>query len=115
MLIIAIVETGYVSFFSFAIVHGVLFIAVTLCVWFFKTEAPVAPDEQVEDMKTVYIQMAQVSIVSVANVILFSVTFSFSFFVMVCESICVVVLSFRFALSYSWYLMVVDTIGSLSG
>lgn len=61
VLIIAMVETGYVSFFTFTVVHGLLFIVVTIGVWIFKSEAPVRPDEKVEDMKTVFIQMAQVT------------------------------------------------------
>eukprot|EP00038_Savillea_parva_P009521 m.184073 g.184073 ORF g.184073 m.184073 type:complete len:549 (-) comp16017_c0_seq1:29-1675(-) len=61
VLIIAVVETGYISFFAFTVLHGLLFIVVTLGVWMFKREAPVSANEEVEDMKTVFVQMAQVT------------------------------------------------------
>eukprot|EP00035_Acanthoeca_spectabilis_P004197 m.100104 g.100104 ORF g.100104 m.100104 type:complete len:542 (+) comp12480_c0_seq2:86-1711(+) len=79
VLIIAVVETGHVSFFTFTVVHGLLFIVVTCAVWLFKQEAPVRADEEVEDMKTVFIQMAQVTqLSSVQRLIIILLTWKFS-------------------------------------
>jgi len=59
VLIMALVEPGYVSFSTFTVVHGVLFIVITVFVFAVKREDKVRPTEEVDSAKTVYYQMAQ--------------------------------------------------------
>ena len=79
VLIMAVVETGYVSFSVFTTFHGILFIFVTVCVLLFKEEDPVRPEEKVDDAKTVYMQMAQtVELPAVKELLFVLLTWKFS-------------------------------------
>eukprot|EP00041_Stephanoeca_diplocostata_P011687 m.193317 g.193317 ORF g.193317 m.193317 type:complete len:553 (+) comp18631_c1_seq1:103-1761(+) len=79
VLIIALVETGYVSFSAFTMFHGAVFIFVTLGVWMFKHESPPRPEEEIEGVSTVYKQMAQISqLTCVKELIIVLLTWKFS-------------------------------------
>eukprot|EP00039_Didymoeca_costata_P026862 m.16847 g.16847 ORF g.16847 m.16847 type:complete len:559 (+) comp5822_c0_seq1:191-1867(+) len=60
VLLMALVETNYVSFSTFAILHGIAFIGITLLVLFLKPEGKRSEEETVESAAHVYEQMAQV-------------------------------------------------------
>ena len=79
VLIMAVVETGYVSFAAFTTFHGLLFVSVTLGVLIFKQEDPVRPEDKVESAKTVYMQMAQtIELPAVKELLFVLLTWKFS-------------------------------------